>query len=138
VTAGPNIHWLDLSGASPVVTTTTPVAPPDSKVKVRGHRVAYSTGSAEASLAFAERDTTDEQVSPALGDFIQDVLAYDGTIAYLAVRRTITVVKRGVPADQAVVTQLSMRTLPTSFAAMDDSLAAGSESQVLTFAPQCE
>ena len=138
VTTGPNIHWLDLSGTSPLVTTTTPAAPPDSKVKVRGHRVAYSTGSAEASLVFAERDTTDEQVSPAVGDFIQDVLAYDGTIAYLTVRRTITVIKRGVPADQAVITQLPMRTLPTSLVAMDDSLVAGSESQVLTFAPQCE
>jgi hypothetical protein len=138
VSAANKIYWLDLSGASPVVTMTTPVAPPSTKIKVRGRRVAYSTGSGEGDLAFAELDTTNEQVVPAVGDFIQDVLAYDGTIAYLSVRRTIAVVKRGVPVDQALITKIPVRTIPTSLVAMDDSLVAGSESELLTFSPQCE
>ncbi len=145
VLAGSELKWIDLSTDPPAV-TTAPLTGYSSAVKLRGNRAAIGQGS---GVSFIELGSTDAEFLDTPNDaYLQDVLAFDGNAAYLSSSipggngklggPALQVVKRGVPADQALVAEIRMPAVPTSLVAMDNSLAVGSAVQVLTISPQCE
>lgn len=107
--------------------------------------MAVSDGS---KLAFVELGGDTQVLDGFHGAFIHDVLAFDGNVAYLSSAipgqsgilggPAIQVVKRGAPADAALVAEIRTSATPTSLIAMDGSLVMGSAVQVMTLAPECQ
>src|SRR5204863_786939 len=136
---GSTVQWIDLSADPPVVTVTPNTASLGSRIKVRGHRL---VGIIDGNIGFTEFGSSDVEVVNATvyhGSIVQDILAYDGNVAYLSSNipgdgvtigsAALQAIKRGVPADQALVTEVRMQSVPTSLIAIDGGLAVGSANQ---------
>jgi len=146
---GSSVQWIDLSVDPPAITVTPVSSGPNDNLKVRGHRL---VGSIDGSnIGFMELGSSDVQVvndAAYHGAYVEDILAFDGNVAYLSVdvpgtpdlvgSAALQIVKRGAPAEQALVSEVRMPGLPTALVAMDSSLVVGSASQLVTLAPHCQ